>query len=133
MQFILSLTGRSPPGNDEGDLLALPPRLGGLGLVNSRKEVEIEQANSQHVTAPLVIHIVEQDENISEIQEEMKQRKRKAHNSKCKHQQEPATTLKSELPAALLSSAELTTEEGASSWLTVIPLDRYGFTLHKGG
>ena len=107
LQFILSLTGRSPPGNDEGDLLALRPRLGVLGLVNPTKEVEIEQASSQHVTAHLVIHIVEQDENISDIQEELKQCKREAHNSKCKHQQEPATTLKSELPAALLSSADL--------------------------
>ena len=96
------------------------------------KEVEIEQASSQHVTAPLVTRIVEQDENISDIKEEMKQRKREAHNSKCKHQQEAVTTLKSELPAALLRSAELATEEGASSWLTAILLDRYSFTLHKG-
>ena len=84
------------------------------------------------MTALLVIHIVEQDENISDIQEELQQCKREAHNSKCKHQQEPATTLKSELAAALLSSAGPVTEEGASSWLTVILLDQYGFTLHKG-
>ena len=123
LQFIPSLTGRSPHGNDERDLLAVPRRLGGLGLVNPRKEVEIEQANSQHVTALLVTRILEQDENISDIQEELQQCKREAHNSKCKHQQESATTLKSELPAALLSSAELATGEDASSWLTVTPLD----------
>ena len=132
LRLIPSLTGCSPPGNDERDLLALPPRLGGLGLVNPRKEVAIEQANSQHVTAPLVTHIGEQNENISDIKEEMKQRKREAHSSKCKHQQEAATALKSELPAALLRSAEFATEEGASSWITAIPLDRYGFTLHRG-
>ena len=103
-----------------------------LSLVNPTKEVEIKQANSQDVTAPLVTRIVEQDENISDIQEELKQRKRKTHNSKCKHQQEAATILKSELPAALLRSAELATEEGASSWLMAIPLDWYSFTLHKG-
>ena len=28
--------------------------------------------------------------------------------------------------------ADLATEEGASSWLTAIPLDWYVFTLHKG-
>ena len=64
---------------------------------------------------PLATRIVEQDEKISDIQEELKQRKRKEHNYKCKHQQEAATTLKSELPAALLQSAEIATEEGASS------------------
>ena len=57
------MTGRSPPGNDVRDP-SLPPRLGGLGLVNPTKEVEIEQANLQHVTAPLVTRIVEQDEDI---------------------------------------------------------------------
>ena len=94
--------------------------------------MEIEQANSQLVTAPLVTRIVEQDENISDIQEELKQREREAHNCKCKHPQEAATRFKSKSPAALLHSAELATEEGASSWLTAIPLDWYGFTLHKG-
>ena len=54
--------------------------MGGLGLVNPTKEVEIDQANSQHVTAPLVTCIVEQDEDISDIKEELKQRKREAHN-----------------------------------------------------
>ena len=38
LQLIPSLTGRSPPGNDEGDLLALPPRVGGLGLVTPQKK-----------------------------------------------------------------------------------------------
>ena len=66
----------------------------------------------------------------SDIQGELKQHKREAHNSKCKHKQEATTTLKSELPAALLHLAELTTED-ATSWLMVIPLDRYGFMLHR--
>ena len=64
LQLIPSLTGHSPPGNDERVLLGLPPRLGGLDLVKPTKEGEIKQANSQHVTAPLVTRIVEQDENI---------------------------------------------------------------------
>ncbi len=41
--------------------------MGGLGLVNPTKEVEIELVNSQHVTVPLVTRTVEQDENISDI------------------------------------------------------------------
>ena len=32
--FIPQLTGRSPPGDDVRDLLALPPLQGGLGLIN---------------------------------------------------------------------------------------------------
>ena len=33
---------------------------------------------------------------------------------------------------ALQRSAELASEDGTSSWLTAIPLNQYGFTLHKG-
>ena len=51
-RLIPSLNGRSPPGNEERDLFALPPRLGGIGVTNPIKETAIEQANSQHVTAP---------------------------------------------------------------------------------
>ena len=46
---------------------------------------------------PLVTHIVEQDENISDIQDDLKQCKREAHNIKRKHQQQTAAQLKSEL------------------------------------
>ena len=52
--------------------------------------------------------------------------------SKCKSQQTAATKMKAELPTTLQRSVELATETGASNWLTTIPLDRYGFTLHKG-
>ena len=97
LQLIPCLTGRSPPENDERDILALPPQLGGLGLVNPMKEADIEQAIQQHMAEPLVTHIVEQDENISDIQDDLKQCKREAHNVKRKHQQQTAAQLKSEL------------------------------------
>ena len=67
MRLIPILSGHSPPGNDERDLLALPPRLGSLHLVNPRKEVEFKLVNLQHVTVLLVTCIVEQDESISDI------------------------------------------------------------------
>ena len=70
---------------------------------------------------------------MSYIHEQLKHIKKEVHNNKRKHQQETAMQLKSELPPALQRSAELATEDGASSWLTAIPLDQYGFTLHKRG
>ena len=131
-QLIPSLTGRTPPGSSERDLLSLPPRLGGLGLTNPTKDLSIERENSLHITAPLVQRILKQDESINDIQEQLKHRKKEAYMSKCKSQQATATKLKAELPPTLQKSVELATETGASNWLTTIPLDRYGFTLHKG-
>ena len=66
--------------------------MGGLGLVNPTKEVEIKQANLQHVTAPLVIHIVEQDENISDIS------KRNLSSVRERHTIPSASIKKNQLP-----------------------------------
>ena len=36
------------------------------------------------------------------------------------------------LPADLQCSMELASEKGASNWLSALPLEKYGFALHKG-
>ena len=40
--------------------------------------------------------------------------------------------LKEQLPADLQRSMELASEKGASNWLSALPLEKYGFVLHKG-
>ena len=41
-------------------------------------------------------------------------------------------SLKESLPAALQHSMSLAQEKGATSWLTALPVEEFGFTLHKG-
>ena len=36
------------------------------------------------------------------------------------------------LPPTLLRAMELAQEKGSSSWLSALPLEQYGLTLHKG-
>ena len=43
-----------------------------------------------------------------------------------------ASELKLSLPNSLQHAMALAQEKGASSWLTTIPLEEFGFTLHKG-
>ena len=43
-----------------------------------------------------------------------------------------ASGLKSSLPAELQRILSYATETGASSWLTVLPMQEHGFALHKG-
>ena len=38
----------------------------------------------------------------------------------------------SQLPPTLGKSTELAREKGSSSWLTVLPIESHGFSLHKG-
>ena len=51
-QFLSALTGRNSPSDMEHELLALPSRHGGLGLVNPMTMVE-EHTSSLQVTEPL--------------------------------------------------------------------------------
>ena len=45
----------------ERDLLALPVRLGGMGLVNPVSDSAYAFEGSKHITAPLVVLIISQD------------------------------------------------------------------------
>ena len=48
------------------------------------------------------------------------------------HQLSSASQLKTSLPPDLQTAMDLSMEKGASNWLTVLPVDEFGFTLHKG-
>ena len=56
---------------------------------------------------------------------EVKKRKRD-------HQSSIACQLKDSLSPDLQRAVELAMEKGASNWLTVLPVEEFGFTLHKG-
>ena len=51
--FIPAVTGRSPPGDLERNLLTLPARLGGLGITNPVQLSSVEYDASTKVTGPL--------------------------------------------------------------------------------
>ena len=59
--LIPALTGRDVCSAPERDLLALPVRLGGLGLINPAQESTSAFESSKRITAPLVALIVVQD------------------------------------------------------------------------
>ena len=59
--FIPTLTGREACSVAERDLLALPVRLGGMGLVNPMSESILAFEASKCITAPLVALIVAQE------------------------------------------------------------------------
>ena len=60
MKFIPSLTGRPPPNDSERDILALPPKLGGLGLRNPVKSSSGEYSASRKICQPLVEKVIGQ-------------------------------------------------------------------------
>ena len=58
--FIPALIGRSAISDVERELLSLPTRLGGLGIMNPSKATISQYMSSLKITAPLVTLIIQQ-------------------------------------------------------------------------
>ena len=130
-KFIPSLTGRPPPNDMERQLLALPARLGGIGLTDPTN-TNSEHSASYNVSHPLISHIMQGQYTYPSIVKE-EQRTAKAVNNRSRHRQlkEDASNLFNSLPSSLQKAMTLAQEKGASSWLTALPIDEHGFALHK--
>ena len=89
--LIPSLIGRNC-SEAERDLVALPVRMGGLGLINPSDSADAEYSASIRVSAPLVSKIEELEE------------------------------VKAMLPDKTQRAVDLACEKGASNWLTVFLL-----------
>ena len=131
--FIPTLTGRPPPNDLERNLFELPCRLGGLGITNPAKASTSEYRASQQVTKPLSDSILQQNPQYSfDTLEAQLVAKSNLRTLKKQVQSNEASNLKSCLPVPLQYSMSLAQESGASNWLTALPIEDFGFTLHKG-
>ena len=130
-RFIPAITGQAPPGKHVRDLLALPVRLGGLGLRNPTNMAKEQHTASQQISAPLVDRIVNQEHHLGECHAVQKQTKVRIRHHKRMQQNVEAKNLQTQLPSTLQRSMELSQEKGASSWLSSLPIDDHGFALHK--
>ena len=129
--FIPALTGQTPPGTSVREMLALPARLGGLGLINPVAIAQEQHASSQLISAPLVERVLHQDHQLANCQSAQQDIKAKVRSDKRVKQKEDARNLQRQLPVSLQRSMELSQEKGASTWLTALPIDDHGFALHK--
>ena len=106
---------------EERDLLGLPLRMGGIGLVNPVNQSRQEYEASIKATGPLVKQIAEQaaeppnDEDVAHAQRCVRQEK--ADNAR--REQEYVTK---SLPLKTQRNVEFIKEKDASSWLSVLPI-----------
>ena len=72
-----------------------------------------------------------EQKNTDSVDVEIEQKKRKSRLKANRHKEvEKVKSLT--LPETLGRAAKLVSNKGASNWLTVVPLERHGFVLHKG-
>ncbi|KAL9957248.1 hypothetical protein ACROYT_G038862 [Oculina patagonica] len=116
---------------EERDLVALPVRLGGLGLINPSQDAASQFKVSTKITAPLVEKIIAQDHEtpadtaVKTLQQCVRRETNEALQTRLGNVRES-------LPQKTQRAIDLATEKGASNWLTVLPLKDMGYNLNKG-
>ena len=130
--LIPALTGQPSCSSIVRDLLALPVRLGCLGLRDPSATSSDSFQSSERITAPLVALIISQDINES-VDSDTTSTIKKEVKRNHQRQNEQAQIVYDQLTLELKRcAADLSKEKGSSSWLSVLPLEEHGFYLHKG-
>ena len=92
-----------------------------------------EYAASVQITKPLSDLIIQHNSVYTlDTQEEQLAAKSNLRRTKRQVQINEASQLKSSLSTSLQYSMLLAQEKGASSWLSALPIEEFGFALHKG-
>ena len=130
--FIPALTGRPPCSKVERDLLSLPARLGGLGIVNPTNQSKHAFDASVRLTGPLAALIASQELYQAVDQESSRSLKKTIRSENRRRQDIFAKDLYPHLTPDQKRSVDLTSQKGASSWLIALPLSEHGFFLNKG-
>ena len=128
--LIPALMGQAPLNNFERDLFALPPRWGGLGLCSPICRASQESSASLKITEPLCSLILHHD-LYSEVKAIQRSQKSSVRSFKQEYYSKCSADLRQHLGPSLQLTLDLAVERGASTWLTSLPLDEYGFALHK--
>ena len=110
--------------------MALPARMGGLGLTNPSEIAESENSASVMVTGALVDQIVAQSHQ-PPTQSVVRTLQQHAQKTRDNDLRERLTELQNSLPEKIQRALELANEKDASSWPTVIPVKDLDFTLNK--
>ena len=118
----------------ERDVLSLPARFGGLGISKPNVICMNQYENSAKLSLPLARLIRRQERELDpeEVLQEVRHiRKSIDEDSEQMHKLKLEHLLTQSSPA-LKFALKVTTEKGASSWVTAHPLLEHGTVLHKG-
>ena len=132
-RFLPALTGRTEPGDVERELLSLPARYGGLGIISPVEMADSEFEASQHLTSHLVGVLLQQIPNANTVLASYPAQQSKSQIMKKTEQQlkVKAESLREQLPVGSQRAMDLAQEKGASNWLAALPLRVHGFDLSK--
>ena len=129
--FIPALMKGHQLSDSERAILALPPRMGGLGIINPVEMAATEHQNSIRLTAALTEKIVAQNAEEDIDHNELIPIRQTIEKERHQKQQEKLQQLIPQLSNNLQRKLHIAQEVGASNWLTTLPLQAKGFALNK--
>ena len=112
-------------------LYSLPIRHGGLGIPILSEIATAQFEASQAITLPLVVIMISQGSTLPDKSEVQDIKRRVSNDQEARISEKALEIEQSQTPQALkaIQDAKM---PGASSWLGVLPLAEYGFSLNKG-
>ena len=130
--LIPSITGKSDLNDHMRRIMALPTRLGGLGLDNPQSESKSEYSTSGNMCLPITDLIIQTSGQLNpDTLEKQRQARSVVRQEKRQAAAEDTQLLLEELPDDTKRMVNLAAEKGASNWLAVLPVDEHDFYLHK--
>ena len=130
--FLPNLTGQNVFNGMERDLLALPARLGRLGILDPCKKSAVHYSTCETIPAPLVCLILDQSETYApEVKEAQARMRNNARKFDSQYEARTANDLKENLSTKLQKALTVCSEKGASSWLSALPISEHGFVCIK--
>ena len=131
-KFIRAITCGIYVNTDERYLLSLPAKYGGLGLPIFSELAGIEFQNSQIMPENLRNKIIE-DERASSQQhyKKIKENKNNIRRSKQARHYSVLRRLRNDMSNEQRRLNEINRQQGASNWLTGLPIIKEGYTINK--
>ena len=125
-KFIPAITGGHIVNEKERNLLALPPRFGGMGINIFAESSPIEYENSVNMTKTLVNQILSRrnEEDAGKTKYTIKAERNERHKQNLE-------TIRNNMSNEEKNTINLNIRSGVSSWLTTLPLKEYGYDLSK--
>ena len=118
--------------DDERELLALPVRLGRMGLINPAALSDQEHKNSKCATEELTRAIINQQRNLPDnLHETNRAINSNIRSNRRKLQSESLEDIRSRMSDEEKRANSIACATGSSNWLSILPLEEKGFSVTK--
>ena len=126
-RFLAAITGGHLVNDMERDLIALPPRLGGLGIKIIKDVARQEYENSRKMTTHLknlILKIKDDNHDDSKTKSEIKNQRNELYKANLEK-------IRSKMNDQEKRTNESNQESGSYNWLTALPIKEHNYHLNK--